>query len=157
MQYSPVRPTQTLAASIDIRPLITSLMRSHRWSQIQAQQACQKYLKFLHLLQLYPNHQLIPTQEIDQVWHCHILHTRQYRQDCQTLFGEYLDHEPELDWQAAGHQTALTALQQTKAIFEQHFGESYCDSWSDGPVACVPVRSQTDVSLQEPAACGPLR
>jgi hypothetical protein len=27
-------------------------------------------------------------------WHAHILDTQQYRQDCQAIFGQYLDHYP---------------------------------------------------------------
>src|SRR5260370_1007803 len=34
------------------------------------------------------------TDDVDQVWHAHILHTIQYRSDRDRIFGEYLDHRP---------------------------------------------------------------
>lgn len=130
-----------LLEQIDLSPLLIPLMRSYHWKHQQAEQACQRYLNFLCLLWLYPDRLLIPTQEIDQVWHNHILSTRQYRQDCQTLFGCYLDHHPELNLEENPDPSLLAAFQQTKALFERHFGAgSFSDSVTNGPSACNPLR-----------------
>ncbi len=35
-------------------------------------------------------------REIDQMWHVFLLYTRDYMDFCQTYFGEYLHHQPDL-------------------------------------------------------------
>ncbi|HBL59877.1 MAG TPA: hypothetical protein DDZ80_15785, partial [Cyanobacteria bacterium UBA8803] len=65
------------------------------WTRQQALHAIQSYKTFLFVSYLYPQIVLVPTQEIDRVWHAHILHTRQYRQDGEMLFGYFIDHEPD--------------------------------------------------------------
>jgi hypothetical protein len=49
---------------------------------------------FLYLMYLYPEQPIIPTREIDIVWHFHILDTRKYAFDCKILFGYFLHHRP---------------------------------------------------------------
>jgi hypothetical protein len=75
------------------------------------------------LIYLYPNRSLVPSQDIDRVWHHHILDTMKYAQDCQMLFGYFLHHFPYFglrgeserhNWQAA--------VEQTQALFQEYFG-----------------------------------
>ena len=61
------------------------------------------------------------SKSIDAVWHSLILDTRRYRELCDQVFGEYLDHisahferEPEFD-----------------AIYAELFGEQPPDVWDD--------------------------
>ena len=122
---------------INVKPLLVPLTQSHHWSEIQAVQACRRYLNFLYLMWLYPDRLLVPTQEIDLVWHCHILNTRQYRQDCQNLFGHYLDHDPCESPDQATDPSLLAAFGQTKLLFERHFGAgSFENCVKDGAAAC---------------------
>lgn len=79
---------------LDLEAIAYQLMQLG-WSHQQTSRAIQRYRMFLFLVYLHPNTRLIPTQEVDRVWHCHILHTRKYRQDCQMLFGRFIDHEPD--------------------------------------------------------------
>lgn len=34
------------------------------------------------------------TDDIDEFWHLHILDTIQYRSDCHTIFGTFIEHIP---------------------------------------------------------------
>ena len=52
------------------------------------------YRVFLHLKKLYPEEIIVPTKEVDIVWHNHILFTKKYHQDCEKIFGKYLHHSP---------------------------------------------------------------
>ncbi|MBE9608134.1 glycine-rich domain-containing protein [Chitinilyticum piscinae] len=36
----------------------------------------------------------MPSRAADELWHTHILFTREYREFCQSAFGRYLDHQP---------------------------------------------------------------
>lgn len=58
------------------------------------------YLKFLVLKAVeedYDCEHISPTQEEDEVWHHHLLDTRNYRQVCDELCGEgqFIDHDPD--------------------------------------------------------------
>jgi hypothetical protein len=90
---------------------------------------------FLFLIYLYPRTSLVPAQDIDQVWHCHILHTRQYRQDCQMLFGRFIDHEPDSEsWGMANQPSLDTAFVQTQILLVQCFDEvALTDTWLEQP------------------------
>jgi hypothetical protein len=55
-----------------------------RWTVADALHCAQLYKNFLILLKENPREELVPTREIDEFWHNHILH----------IFGYYLHHEP---------------------------------------------------------------
>jgi hypothetical protein len=65
-----------------------------RWTYEDAQRCCQLYKNFLFLIKKHLPLSLVPTREIDEFWHNHILYTRNYLRDCEQLFGHYLHHEP---------------------------------------------------------------
>src|SRR3990167_7005483 len=52
------------------------------------------YKRFLWLMIKYPDQHLVPTRDIDEFWHNHILYTKQYTADCQALAGHYIHHKP---------------------------------------------------------------
>ncbi|MBK9038315.1 MAG: hypothetical protein IPL83_04000 [Bdellovibrionales bacterium] len=52
------------------------------------------YRAFLFLCKTYPDEIIVPTKEVDDFWHLHILDTRHYIEDCQHVFGYYLHHFP---------------------------------------------------------------
>jgi len=65
-----------------------------RWERQDALECSQRYKNFLFLQKKYLPFSLIPTRQIDEFWHNHILYTKQYFADCQHIFGHYLHHEP---------------------------------------------------------------
>jgi hypothetical protein len=114
--------------ALDLSIVAADLMHSengYRWTRRQAFLAIDRYKAFLFVSYLYPEVLLVPTQEIDRVWHCHILHTRKYRQDCEMLFGCFIDHEPESEtWDEGSSEDLDAAFAQTQAllaVFEQYF------------------------------------
>ncbi len=109
---------------LDLEPIKKQLMQSG-WTCQQTTVAINHYKMFLSILYLYPHTPLVPTQEIDVVWHCHILHTRKYRQDCQMLFGHFIEHEPDRElWGIANQSSLDTAFAQTAALLAEYFSEA---------------------------------
>jgi hypothetical protein len=53
-----------------------------------------EYKRFLTMKKYYPKMEVAPSPLVDEVWHMHILDTRQYMKDCDNLFGFYLHHAP---------------------------------------------------------------
>lgn len=90
-----------------------------KWQIDDAQRCCELYKKFLWLQKKYPDQTLVPTRDIDEFWHNHILHTKQYFTDCKQIFGHYLHHAPALP--EDNHAELITKYNQTKALFLHEF------------------------------------
>jgi hypothetical protein len=67
------------------------------WSLSETMEVVGNYRKFLQQHANNPKAELVPTEQVDEVWHLHILDTKRYHQDCQTMFGHYLHHLPNLE------------------------------------------------------------
>ena len=112
---------------LDLEPIEKQLLQ-YGWTRQQTTRAINRYKMFLSVVHLHPGTPLVPTQEIDIVWHCHILHTRKYFQDCQMLFGRFIHHEPDVQASPHAEQLALdAAFAQTTALLVQYFGEAALD------------------------------
>ncbi|BAZ09315.1 peptidase [Calothrix sp. NIES-4071] len=115
------------------------------WNHKQVSQGIERYKMFLYLIYLYPNRTIIPTREIDTVWHYHILDTHKYAYDCEFLFGYFLHHNPNFDYESETLKLAwLEAIAETIALSAEHFGISLIDE-NDFML--------TDSNLQQVNAC----
>lgn len=65
-----------------------------QWTLPDALHCAKLYKNYLFLLKKHLPNSLVPSRAIDEFWHNHILHTKNYVQDCLTIFGHYLHHEP---------------------------------------------------------------
>lgn len=84
-----------------------------------------KYRRWLLLKRIYFGEPLPPTEEIDDFWHSHLLHTEQYVRDSLMIFGEYLHHFPYFGIRSdEDHEDLIDAFDATKRLYLQHFGES---------------------------------
>lgn len=82
-----------------------------------------EYRRFLTLKKLYPSIALVPSKQVDAIWHAHILDTRAYREDCQRIFGSFLDHYPYFGiYGQDDYQELKNAFAQTVELYEKHFG-----------------------------------
>jgi len=85
--------------------------------------ACEQlYKRFLWLLVKYPVTPLVPTKDIDEFWHNHILHTKRYAGDCQAMAGRYIHHHPS-DLEQDDLNELVKQFEVTKALYLQEYGE----------------------------------
>lgn len=125
--------------SIDLGPIAYKLVTSG-WTRQQAKMAIAKYIAFLLLVYLYPNNRLVPTKEIDAVWHNHILDTSKYSKDCQLLFGQFLHHFPYFGARGeTDKQNLEKAFARTKTLFQEQFGEDILAENDSPKAACEPL------------------
>lgn len=110
---------ETRLARWNPRDLHADVRRSLALSEAATQEAIALYKQFWLLLGRYPNRQWVPPAIVDWVWHLHILDTRCYRQDCQFLVGEFVDHQPQREGVATDDGDSLAA---TLAEYEACFG-----------------------------------
>jgi hypothetical protein len=103
MQNTPTPATSLVSArayidALDLGYLIEYMCSTRyplpRWSLSDATHCCQLYKNFLFLFKKHLPEFLVPTREIDEFWHNHILYTKNYFRDTSAIFGHYLHHDP---------------------------------------------------------------
>jgi len=92
-----------------------------RWTREEAQRCCQLYKNFLFLLKKHSPEALVPTRQIDEFWHNHILYTKNYINDCMQIFGRYQHHEPAAPGEDKGQ--LIQEYLKTKQYYLQEFNE----------------------------------
>ena len=115
-----------LVEQIDLDRIEWKLLRDSN-NQIdtkeQASLAVVKYRKFLNMKIMYPSVTLVPTDDIDTVWHTHILDTENYATDCELLFGKFLHHVPYFGVHSDETQEQMNEkFNQTSVLWELEYG-----------------------------------
>ncbi|MCF6765301.1 hypothetical protein L3V82_05915 [Thiotrichales bacterium 19S3-7] len=120
------KTTYQAVLDLDLSYIIDQMCSSEyplpQWQKKDATVCELLYKRFLWLLIQYPDTSLVPTKEIDEFWHNHILHTQCYVNDCYQLAGRYLHHHP-LDLKNFDQQTLLNNFQQTQSLYLKEFSE----------------------------------
>jgi len=89
-----------------------------------------EYRKFLALHLLYPDADVVPCKVVDEIWHQHILDTAAYREDCDRIFGRFLDHFPYFGMRdARDAQDLEDAYADTVDRYRAAFGDPPTDTW----------------------------
>ena len=111
--------------SIDFSNILNKMVNHQGWLRKDAEKVCEMYRNFLYLQKKYKGqNQLPPSEEMDEFWHQHILDTKQYRKDCQAIFGEYLDHYPYFGIDATSTFSDLeSAFEKMQELYMEEFGE----------------------------------
>jgi hypothetical protein len=114
---------------LDLEPLkvkLQSLGDGPGWTLAKCDTVELLYKNFLFLCFKYPEAKLVPTPDIDDFWHAHILDTRKYMDDCQEIFGRFLHHFPYLGMRDEADKKALVqAAESTASIYRVEFGTDY--------------------------------
>lgn len=95
-----------------------------------------EYRQFLYLIAINPGKTVVPwTQDVDDFWHQHILDTKKYREDCEKVFGRFIDHNPHLP---QGTSENVKASNDTKQMYKEAFKDRVKEgetSWGGSPHA----------------------
>ena len=75
-------------------PFWARLASENGWSMSFAARAITEYRRFLYLA-VVAGHQVSPSDQVDQVWHLHLLYTESYWNGlCRDVLGMPLHHQP---------------------------------------------------------------
>jgi hypothetical protein len=135
LQLHTIESVMAKMQTIDLGMVKLKLMDADEgpgWSEQHASVMELRYRRYLCMLFLDPQGSVVPTRDIDLVWHQHILDTRAYAADCERVFGYFVHHFPYFgmrDDQDA--QDLLDSFEQTNGTYRELFGEDYCSSSSD--------------------------
>ncbi len=110
---------------IDLSPISEKLRHGNpvRWTRAVLAEAETNYRRFLALHLMHPAESLVPNEILDEYWHQHILDTRKYAADCETVFGFFLHHDPYFG--IGGEEDRLRNLEAfaaTQVFWEEAFG-----------------------------------
>lgn len=111
-------------ADLDLTLVGRKVQQDQEWDEEQLGQAIKDYQRYLYLLKRYPNRPLCPSDDIDQMWHQHILFTVKYAKDCQNIFGYFQHHHPYFGLARADKATVARNVRLTISLFEKEFGEA---------------------------------
>jgi hypothetical protein len=114
------------------------------WSRTECEEAELEYKRYLTLNIRYEERAIVPTKQIDDFWHYHILDTRAYHRDCQEVFGEYFHHFPYFGMRGEEDADNLErSFMETVELYEREFGQAMLrnnaearDCWHDCQGRC---------------------
>ena len=147
--------------ALDLEPIVFKLMhpepRETALSLADADQDIALYRCFLKLCALHPDATIVPTRQLDRVWHTHMLDTAKYRADCDQAFGFFLDHFPYFGFCGEEDRRAWQEdFAHTRRLFLEHFGveighqpaASACRNHGDGSDCCAGCIRPADVGTR---------
>jgi uncharacterized protein (TIGR04222 family) len=130
---------------------LAHLMRANGWSRPFALRAIEEYRKFVFLA-MVADHQVTPSDQVDQVWHLHLLFSDAYWNDfCPRVLGRPLHHHPTRGGQAE-RDRFHELYRATIRSYRQHFGEPSAEFWPP-----VDVRFGRDLQMQRGPIHRPFR
>jgi hypothetical protein len=99
------------------------LGQENRWSMRFADQAIREYKKFLYLAMVC-EHEVTPSDEVDQVWHLHLIYSRDYwLKLCADILPRPLHHGPS-EGGSTEADRFLKNYRATLASYEREFDEA---------------------------------
>lgn len=96
------------------------------WGLFRLRRAELGYRQFVFLRGLYAGQddiRLVPHVDVDEVWHSHLLHTRDYAAMCEHVLGHFMHHTPS----PGGKPTEQDRQDYvaTRALLRRHFGAEH--------------------------------
>lgn len=92
-------------------------------------QCRREYRAFIALSVAYTGEILVPSQRADEFWHAHILDTRAYQRDSESLFGFFFHHFPYLGMRGPDDENLLHQQHsRTAHLVRTHFPHLYWTS-----------------------------
>lgn len=81
--------------SYNFNQIINRLIYVEGWRTKTAQIIIEQYRHFLYLKKKYQTqYRIVPSKDIDEAWHAHLLYSQDYTAFCQQYFGYYMHHHP---------------------------------------------------------------
>lgn len=86
--------------------------------------ALDRYKRFLYLRQQFPSVFLVPSYDIDLMWHTHQLHPKHYQTDTLKLLGRIFNHDDSVNDRSPGSKLSI-ADGETRNLWRDTFEENF--------------------------------
>lgn len=118
-----LREIRNCIDALDLSKIARNMVIKQGWLTSEVAECSILYRNFLYLQYKYPDEILAPSEDIDEFWHNHILDTKQYKLDCEKIFGKYLDHYPYFGIDGATTMDDLNnSFARTQELHAKEFG-----------------------------------
>jgi len=118
----------TIGPSDAAYDFVARLAHENGWTPDHAARVVEEYKKFCFLA-VVANHQVTPSDAVDQAWHLHLTYTRDYwERFCPQVLGRPLHHGPTAGGAAELHRF-FEQYAQTLRSYERVFGLPPADIW----------------------------
>jgi hypothetical protein len=117
--------------------------------QEEGQALATEYRRYMTIVAEHPGQIFAPSDQVDEVWHAHLLFTADYAAFCDAVVGTFVHHRPATDrglMQPCYHQT-IHAL-------HARFGDDLNGVYWDLSLLGVPVDAHAKRSLSAMCGCG---
>jgi hypothetical protein len=114
--------------ALNLNSVTTQLVSRKNWSPDRVDAAVRRYRGFLYLTVAGVVRNTCPTAQVDEIWHQHILNTKQYAADCERLAGGFIHHAPSSGADPEESQILGDLFFRTWVAYESEFGEPYVET-----------------------------
>jgi len=83
-----------LISTYDLSPIREKIVKDNALPESIVDEAILEYRKYMILLRIGFQELAMCSQEVDAVWHAHILFTQSYAKFCHQAFGGFVHHDP---------------------------------------------------------------
>ncbi|KAF5243473.1 hypothetical protein FAUST_2829 [Fusarium austroamericanum] len=140
-----------LMDNVERQRVFVKKMNANLWIRSPAlqgtlQRAVGRYENYLELFRLYPGKMLVPTLDIDLVWHTSQLSPAAYETSVKARCGRFINHDDKI----AKYKLAAGS-DETQALYRTHFGLEYhaCLCWECQAIMSAVEDSERHGSLDE--------
>ncbi|KAJ6445096.1 secretory lipase [Purpureocillium lavendulum] len=130
-----------LRDAVDRQTAFVDKMNNHMWIRSPAlagtiTRAIGRYGKFLDIMRRYPKIMVVPTLDIDLVWHTHQCAAVFYARGMKAIVGRFINHDDSIV-----EATLNTGFDDTMKLWQVHYGTQYrtCGCWD-----CEALQSALD-------------
>ncbi|CAJ0550624.1 Ff.00g105540.m01.CDS01 [Fusarium sp. VM40] len=140
-----------LVDNVERQRVFVQKMNAHLWIRSPALQgtlkrAVERYDRYLQLFRLYPGKMLVPTLDIDLVWHTSQLSPAAYKASVEARCGRFINHDDKI----AKHKLVV-GNDETQNLYRIRFGLEYsvCLCWECQAVMSAVEDSDRDGDVEE--------
>ncbi len=114
---------------IDKSRLVRHSMKEYGWAKAQASQAVDRYEKLFKLFG--KGSSIVPTKEIDDVWHLHMLDPVSYYESCMSYHNKIIGHNPALESSQEEKDKLHSMFLMTAQLWKETYDEEYAGFAAD--------------------------
>jgi hypothetical protein len=103
------------------------LARDNGWTALYAARVIEEYRRFAFLM-IAAGHMAVPSDQVDQAWHQHLLYTRSWSDFCTSTLQQPVHHDPTKGGDDE-QRRFKAAYEQTLQSYRTFFGEPPEDIW----------------------------
>ncbi|KAJ4011310.1 hypothetical protein NW752_007153 [Fusarium irregulare] len=140
-----------LVDNVERQRVFVDKMNEHLWIRSPAlqgtmQRAVERYENYLELFKLYPGKMLVPTLDIDLVWHTSQLSPAAYKTSVEVRSGRFINHDDKI-----GKSKLAVGNDETQILYRTRFGLEYsvCLCWECQTITSAVEDSDKDDYLVE--------